>query len=232
MRCRPRETEPGDSTWNTRSPAPMSMPELERRRRHEPLQRSLLQRVLDLEALLAGDRAVVRGDEVLAGQLVQTRGQPLGQTPGVHEDEVERCARTSWSSSGHRRPDAGALGPCGRGAAAEPVGRLADLRHVLHRDDDLDLHRLTVTRVDDRDGPGSVGREPAEEPRGSPRAVAASPRGRSAGAGSSRSPRVARADTARCAPRFVAAIACISSTMTQRTLRRISRARDVSMRNS
>ncbi|SHW86983.1 Uncharacterised protein [Mycobacteroides abscessus subsp. abscessus] len=39
-------------------------------------------------------------------------------------------------------------------------------------------------------------------------------------------------ERARCAPRLVAATACTSSTMTVRTVARVSRAADVSMRNS
>ena len=56
-------------------------PELQRRCRDETAQLAGLELVLDEETLLARDRAVVRADEVLAGELVETRGQPLGETP-------------------------------------------------------------------------------------------------------------------------------------------------------
>ena len=41
--------------------------------------RPALSVLLDLEALLAGDAAVVGPDQLLAGQLVEPLGQPLGQ---------------------------------------------------------------------------------------------------------------------------------------------------------
>ena len=41
-----------------------------------------LEVLLDREALLAGDAAVVGPDQVLAGQLVQALGEPLGRDDG------------------------------------------------------------------------------------------------------------------------------------------------------
>ena len=39
------------------------------------------------EALLAGDAAVVGADELLAGQLVESMGEPLAEAPAVGEDD-------------------------------------------------------------------------------------------------------------------------------------------------
>ena len=43
--------------------------------------------ILDLDALRPRERAVVRADQHLAGELVQRRGQPLGDAPAVDEDQ-------------------------------------------------------------------------------------------------------------------------------------------------
>ncbi len=62
-------------------------PELEAARRHQRREAPGLELLLDLEPLLTGDAAVMRLDELLAGQLVEARGKPLGQPPRVHEDQ-------------------------------------------------------------------------------------------------------------------------------------------------
>ena len=62
-------------------------PQLERRGGDHRGQPARLERVLDLHALLAGDRAVVRAGQLLAGQLVEGGGHALGQAAAVHEDE-------------------------------------------------------------------------------------------------------------------------------------------------
>src|SRR5204863_6605230 len=56
-------------------------------RRHDRWQPTRLELLLDLDALLAGDRTVVCADEILAGQLVETLRQALGQTPAVREHD-------------------------------------------------------------------------------------------------------------------------------------------------
>ena len=66
MRCRPLATEPGDSTWITRSTAPMSMPSSSETVATMRAQSAGLQRVLDLDALLARERAVVGAHQLLA----------------------------------------------------------------------------------------------------------------------------------------------------------------------
>ena len=46
-----------------------------------------LQLLLDLQPLLAGDAAVVGADQLLAGELVEALGEPLGEAPAVGEDD-------------------------------------------------------------------------------------------------------------------------------------------------
>ena len=61
--------------------------QLERRRRHERAQAARLQVVLDAEALLARDRAVMRMHQLLARELVHRAGDPLREAAAVDEDE-------------------------------------------------------------------------------------------------------------------------------------------------
>ena len=46
-----------------------------------------LERILNKEALLFGDRAMMRSDQLLARQPIDRRGQALGEPPGVDEDD-------------------------------------------------------------------------------------------------------------------------------------------------
>ena len=61
--------------------------ELERGRGDDRPQPAGLQRVLDLGPLLARERAVVRADEVLPGELVEAGGEALGHAARVHEHD-------------------------------------------------------------------------------------------------------------------------------------------------
>ena len=84
--------------------------ELEAARGHDGPQVAALELVLDDDPLLAGERAVVRLDEVLAapaglgidadaallGQLVELGGQSLGLRRALQKMIVERCSST-WS---------------------------------------------------------------------------------------------------------------------------------------
>ena len=137
-----------------------------------------------------------------------------------------------------RGPDARPLLAADDGAAGLLVLRqdLAEARHVLDRDDDLELERLAGAGVDDRDLAAVA--DPAEEPgdrleRALGRAEAdplegsgGAPSGAAVARRRSRRSRL----SARCAPRFVPAIAWTSSTITCSTPRRISRAWLVSRR--
>ena len=101
MRCSPRATEPGDSTWITRSTAPMSMPSSSElvatiARSVPPSARSSI----SSRCSRAIEPWCAR-DELLAGELVETGGQPLGQPAARCTNTiVERCARISSSSCG------------------------------------------------------------------------------------------------------------------------------------
>src|SRR5207253_2238389 len=84
--------------------------ELERARRDERGEPARLEVVLDAEALLARDRTVVRVYELLAGELVERRGEPLREASRIHEDQG-RAVRADqleqpWMD---RWPDRGAL---------------------------------------------------------------------------------------------------------------------------
>ncbi len=106
-RWSPRATLVGLSTWMTRSTAPMSMPELEAGRRDERGQAAVLEVLLDLDPLLAGDAAVVGADQLLAGQLVEALRQPLGQPAAVGEDDRAAVAPDELEDARvDRRPDA------------------------------------------------------------------------------------------------------------------------------
>ena len=67
--------------------------QLEAGRGHERGQPALLERLLDLQPLLARERAVVGADELLAGQLVELQRQALGQPAAVGEDDRARGGR-------------------------------------------------------------------------------------------------------------------------------------------
>ena len=61
--------------------------ELQRRGGDQAAELAGLEPVFDLDALRPRERAVVRADQRLAGQLVERGGQPLGEPPAVDEDE-------------------------------------------------------------------------------------------------------------------------------------------------
>ena len=129
--------------------------ELEAGRGDERREASGLEVLLDRQALLAGDAAVMGLDEVLAGELVQPLREPLGEPAAVGEDD--RAALCSRISSRIRGWIAGQMLVRSSGLVAGPPGcsssgqDLADRRHVVDRDDDLQLERLARAGVDDRD---------------------------------------------------------------------------------
>src|SRR5207247_11350128 len=99
--------------------------------------------LLDEEALLAGDRSVVRAHELFVGQLVDPRRNALGEPPRVDENDRRAVLpyqlEQAWID---RRPD-----------AVLPLGAVLVLcreaGHVLDRDLDRHLHRLQPPGVDD-----------------------------------------------------------------------------------
>ena len=106
MRCRPRATLRGLSTWMTRSTAPMSMPSSRLLVATSAGSRPGLQLLLDQGALLAREAAVVGARHLLLGQLVEAQRQPLGQPAVVHEDQRRAVGPDEREQLRvHRRPD-------------------------------------------------------------------------------------------------------------------------------
>jgi hypothetical protein len=142
-------------------------PELQRRGGDERPQHARFQQVLDLHALRARNRAVVRAHERFAGELVQRAGQTFGEPPAVHEDQRGSVAAYQFEQPRmDRRPDRRTR-RARRGAARDVVARLrsgrsegapgrrrrADPGQVLDRHLDLQVERLLCSGVDDRDRP-------------------------------------------------------------------------------
>jgi hypothetical protein len=122
-----------------------------------------LEPLLDEQALLARHRAVVGVDYHLSGQLVQRRGQPLGETPAVDEDERGAVRPDELEDERvHGRPDAAAAWPLQSPPAWHPVD-LGETRHVLHRHLDAEIEGLDHTGVHDGHWPRHPALEPAEK---------------------------------------------------------------------
>ena len=83
-------------------------PELERRGGDEAGDPARLQVVLDEDALLAGEAAVVGARDLALGELVQPQREPLGQAAVVDEDD-RRAVRLDEREQlrVHRGPDRG-----------------------------------------------------------------------------------------------------------------------------
>ncbi len=127
--------------------------ELERRGGDQRTQRSRLEAILDLDALLAGDRTVMRADQRLSGQLVQRAGQPLGEAAAVDEDERGAMrANQVEQARMDRRPDRGTRIADRRGSAWNVVGGREPC-HVFDRHFDPQVERLLGAGVHDRDRP-------------------------------------------------------------------------------
>ena len=142
-------------------------PELERRRRDDASEPPVLERILDLQALLARDRPVMRPHEVLVRELVQPRRQPFGAPPVV--DEHDRGAVRADQIEQHRvdgRPDRGVIGLIGELRVRCLDRPDAEIGHVVDGNDDLQGERLAAARVDHGDVTQTVRRfEAAEESR-------------------------------------------------------------------
>ena len=176
---------------------------------------------------------MVGPDQLLAGQLVELLGEPLGEAPAVGEDDraamgpdelqdprVDRRARCSCAPPGPRRvrraaPRAGwprRGGSCPR-RARRPGARAACARR----------RRRSSPVERGPAAPVALGSRPPRKAAtaDSGRCVADRPM-RCGGVRASASSR--SSESARCAPRLVPASAWISSTMTHSTLRSASRA--------
>ncbi len=126
--------------------------QLERRCRDDRRHAARLQVLFDLESLLPGDAAVMGPHELLAGQLVQALGEPLGEAPAVREndravvgpDQLEelRVDRGPDARPEVTSPNRTSGGFVGRDDLAEPA-------HVLDRDDDPELERPLGRRQPD-----------------------------------------------------------------------------------
>ena len=138
-------------------------PQLEARRGDQRRQLALLELLLDLESLLPGDGAVMGADQLLLRKLVQPRRQPLGQAPGVHEDQGGPMRPDQLQQP---RMDGGPDGVPRLGAGGRTAGRLVDVhdvshaRHVVDRHDDLEVQLLACAGVHHLD----LAPDPAEEP--------------------------------------------------------------------
>jgi len=105
---------------------------------------SLKKRQFDEHALLARDRSMVGANQLLAGELVNARGDAFGEPARVDEDD-RRAMLTDQLQ--HARVDRG----------PDTVGRLATLildrdpGHVFDRDLHAHVHGLQPSGVDDRD---------------------------------------------------------------------------------
>ena len=144
--------------------------------------------------------------------LVEPRGESLGQPSrvGEHDRAAVRLDQVD-----------DALLDVGPDRVVLEVGHVGNGH--LHRQ----VERLGRGRRDDRRrAPDPTGTAPP------PPAAAPSPTARSAGRAVSNSWSSRSSDSARCAPRLVPATACTSSTMTVCTSASVSRAADVSIRNS
>ncbi len=238
IRCSPLATEPGDSTWITRSTAPMSMPSSS-----EDVA-TMARSVPDFSASSTSRRC----SRASAPWCARTRSSPASsfsreasrsaRRRAFTNTMVERCARISSSRRGwiDGQIDAWAgdcpapEGPSSSGGAGD--GSACALSSAMSStgtttSSSIGLRCPASTMVT---GLGvRVVRLPAQEPRDllqrALRRGQADPLGGVSAIASRRS-----SDRARCAPRLVAARAWISSTITQRTLRRVSRACEVSIR--
>ena len=136
--------------------------ELERARRHEAGQLAGLELLLDDEALLARQRAVVGARDRLLGELVEAQREPLGGAPVVDEDDRRAVLADEREQLGvDRGPDRLAR----RLAAGERVEvevPLLGLDHALDRHVDLQVERLARARVDDRARPLGADEEAAD----------------------------------------------------------------------
>ena len=170
-------------------------PELERGRRDEAGDPAGLQILLDEDALLAGEAAVMGPGDLALGELVEAQREPLGEPAVVDEDDRRAVRLDELEELGiHRRPDRGDR------VLRAAVGDLAFGRGAGER-----ARRSSRARGDPRPGRRPAGRAPcasrrrrarsAGRPRRtarSPRAAAASPRARSAGSGARRAAGAAR----------------------------------------
>ncbi len=135
-------------------------PELERGGRDQAWDLPRLEQLLDEEALLARERAVVRARDLLLRELVQPQGEALGEPAVVDEDDrravlpdelEDRRDRSTARSTGSTAPRPDPIcDAVGKRRHREVRGR-AELAHVLERNDDLEVELLPRAGVDELD---------------------------------------------------------------------------------
>ncbi len=257
MRWRPAATERGDSTCTTRSTAPMSMPSSRLDVPTSPLRRPDFssssiwsRRSRDSDPWWAFTSSTPGGG-------VPVCSPPTPSPPSVSPSAASSLRRVARRSARRRAltkierravrldraraaggasparssaaPDRPAAGPLTGSSTTLPSSPMSSIGH-----DDLDLERLAHAGVDDRDRPRA--RRPSKPPR--KRAISSSGRwvaDRPMRCGAGLPAPVTRCSSRsrvsdRWAPRLVAAMAWISSTITACTPRSVSRACEVSMR--
>ncbi len=255
MRWSPLATEPGDSTCTTRSMAPMSMPsssdEVATRARRRP---ALSWSSMSRRCSRLSDPWWARTSSPPTPNCSPPTWAGTSPVRSAPSSSLRRAARRSarrreltktrverwaWISSSRRGCTDGQIDVRARPAA---VGPLTGSSMTSPMRDRSSTGTTTSTSMGLRRPASTIvtGRQPASvRP---PRKRAISSRGRWVAdrpmrwgaplpAPVTRCSRRSR-DRARWAPRLVAARAWISSTITQRTPARVSRAREVSMRNS
>ena len=129
-------------------------------------QAAVLELLLDLDPLLAGDAAVVGADQLLAGQLVEPLREPLGQPPAVGEDDRAAVAPDQLEDARvDRRPDARAqvagrsAGPpgCCSGGRTSPSAAMSSTGTMTWSSSGLRAPASTMVDL-------AVGADAAEEP--------------------------------------------------------------------
>ena len=218
-RCSPRATDFGDSTWITRSTAPMSMPssreEVATRHGIRPAFRSSS---MSTRCSRASEPWCARAISLL-GELVQPQREPLGEPAVVDEDDRRAVLLDELEDRRvDRRPDrADALLGTRRPSRRRPArtrlrerGGRPELAQVLDRHDDLEVELLARAGVDELDR-AVAGDEAADLLERALRRREADPlRPGLSSSASSRS-----SESARWAPRLVPATACTSSRITR-----------------
>src|SRR3954447_17381959 len=152
-RCRPRAADPLQPTRDRLRRLDLDHevdgahvdPELERRGGDQARDLAALQQLLDLEPLLARDRAVVGAGDLLLRELVQPEGEPLGEPAVVDEDDGRAVLAHELEQrrvdGGPDRPAAALragvhlLAVCGHRVGERRVG--GELAHVLDGHDHL-----------------------------------------------------------------------------------------------
>ncbi len=116
-------------------------PELERRGGDEARDLALLQELLHLDPLLAGERAVVGAGDLFLRELVEAQREPLGEAAVVDEDDRRAVRPDELEQRRVDRPD-GRPDRVALARLAHVVDADDELAHVVDRHDDLEVELL------------------------------------------------------------------------------------------